>query len=139
MIRFLLRRLLIAIPTLLLVVTIAFFMMRAAPGGPFDSNRKLPAEVERNLRVQYGLDKPIAVQYLTYLAGVAHGDLGPSLKYQGRSVLDIIRQGFPTSLRLGLSALALGGGLGVGFGILGALRQNAATDQVVTALAILGI
>jgi oligopeptide transport system permease protein len=139
MVRFLLRRLLVAIPTLLLVVTIAFFMMRAAPGGPFDTNRKLPPEVERNLEARYGLDRPLAVQYLTYLAGVAHGDLGPSLKYQDRSVLDVIRQGFPTSLRLGLSALILGVSLGMGLGVLGAMRQNAAGDHVITGLAVLGV
>jgi oligopeptide transport system permease protein len=139
MVRFLLRRLLVAIPTLLLVVTIAFFMMRAAPGGPFDTNRKLPPEVERNLEARYGLDRPLAVQYLTYLAGVAHGDLGPSLKYQDRSVLDVIRQGFPTSLRLGLSALILGVSVGMSLGVLGALRQNDAGDHVITGLAVLGV
>ena len=139
MLRFLLRRLLVAIPTLLLVVTIAFFMMRAAPGGPFDSNRKLPPEVEHNLEAKYGLDKPLAVQYLTYLGHVAHGDLGPSLKYQDRSVLDIIREGFPTSLRLGVSALILGGVVGMSLGVAGALRQNSSVDNGVTTLAILGV
>jgi oligopeptide transport system permease protein len=139
MVRFLLRRLLVAVPTLLLVVTIAFFMMRAAPGGPFDTNRKLPPEVERNLEAKYGLDKPLGVQYLTYLARIVHGDLGPSLKYQDRSVLDVIREGLPTSLRLGLSALALGGALGIGFGVLGALRQNGPGDHAITILAILGV
>jgi oligopeptide transport system permease protein len=139
MVRFLLRRLLVAIPTLLLVVTIAFFMMRAAPGGPFDTNRKLPPEVERNLEARYGLDRPLGVQYLTYLAHVAGGDLGPSLKYQDRSVLDVIRQGFPTSLRLGLSALILGVSLGMTLGVLGALRQNDARDHVITGLAVLGV
>ncbi len=139
MLRFLLRRLLVAIPTLLLVVTIAFFMMRAAPGGPFDSNRKLPPEVEHNLEAKYGLDKPLAVQYLTYLGHVVHGDLGPSLKYQDRSVLDIIREGFPTSLRLGVSALILGGVVGMSLGVAGALRQNSSVDNGVTTLAILGV
>jgi len=139
MLRFLLRRLLVALPTLLLVVTIAFFMMRAAPGGPFDSNRKLPPEVEHNLEAKYGLDKPLGVQYLTYLGHVAHGDLGPSLKYQDRSVLDIIREGFPTSLRLGVSALILGAVVGMSLGVAGALRQNSSVDHGVTTLAILGV
>ncbi len=139
MIRFLLRRLLIALPTLLLVVTIAFFMMRAAPGGPFDSDRKLPPEVEHNLEAKYGLDRPLFVQYLTYLGNVAHGDLGPSLKYQDRTVLDIIRQGFPTSLKLGLSALIVGGIVGMSLGVAAALRRNSAGDYVVTTLAILGV
>jgi oligopeptide transport system permease protein len=122
-----------------LVVTIAFFMMRAAPGGPFDSNRKLPPAVEHNLKAKYGLDQPLEVQYLTYLAHVAHGDLGPSLKYQDRSVLDIIREGFPTSLRLGLSALIIGGIIGMTLGVLGAMRQNSTGDYAVTTLAILGV
>jgi oligopeptide transport system permease protein len=139
MLSFLLRRLLVAVPTLLMVVTVAFFMMRAAPGGPFDSNRKLAPEVEHNLKVKFGLDRPLGVQYLTYLNRVAHGDLGPSLKYQDRSVLDIIREGFPTSLRLGLSALILGGVLGLSLGVAAALRQNTAGDYVVTTVAILGV
>jgi len=139
MLRFLFRRLLVAFPTLLLVITIAFFMMRAAPGGPFDTNRKLPPQVEHNLEAKYGLDQPLGVQYLTYLSHVAHGDLGPSLKYQDRSVLDVIREGFPTSLRLGLSALILGGVVGMGLGVAGALRQNSTFDHGVTTLAILGV
>jgi oligopeptide transport system permease protein len=123
----------------LLVVTIAFFMMRAAPGGPFDSSRRLAPTVERNLEAKYGLDRPLGVQYLTYLAHVARGDFGPSLKYQDRSVLDVIREGFPTSLRLGLSALIVGVALGVSLGVLSAMRQNSAGDYAVTALAILGV
>jgi oligopeptide transport system permease protein len=139
MLRFLLRRLLVALPTLFLVVTVAFFMMRAAPGGPFETNRKLPPEVERNLAAKYGLDRPLGVQYLSYLTRVAHGDLGPSLKYQDRAVLDVIREGLPTSLRLGLSALILGGGIGLGLGVFSALRQNSAADHAVTTLAVLGV
>jgi len=113
--------------------------MRAAPGGPFDSTRKLPPQVEHNLEAKYGLDRPLGVQYLTYLGHVAHGDLGPSLKYQDRSVLDVIREGFPTSLRLGVSALILGGVVGMSLGVAGALRQNSAVDHGVTTLAILGV
>jgi oligopeptide transport system permease protein len=139
MLRFLLRRLLVALPTLLLVVTIAFFMMRAAPGGPFDSGRRLPPAVERNLEARYGLDRPLGLQYLTYLAGVARGDFGPSLKYQDRSVLDVIREGFPTSLRLGLSALIVGAAFGVSLGVLSAMRRNSAGDYAITTLAVLGV
>ena len=82
MLRFIGRRLLVAIPTLFLVVTVAFFMMRAAPGSPFDSDRKLAPEIERNVMAKYGMDKPIAEQYFNYIKGVAQGDFGPSLKYQ---------------------------------------------------------
>src|ERR1700750_185067 len=82
MLRFIGRRLLVAIPTLFLVITLAFFMMRAAPGGPFDTDRRLPPQIEQNLRARYGLDAPLPAQYLAYLGQVARGDLGPSLKYQ---------------------------------------------------------
>jgi oligopeptide transport system permease protein len=139
MFRFILRRLLVAVPTLLLVVTAAFFMMRAAPGGPFDSNRRLPPQVEHNIRAKYGLDKPLGQQYLTYLGGVVRGDFGPSLKYQDKSVIEVIKQGFPTSLRLGLSALIIGATVGMTIGVIAALRQNAPEDYAVSTLAILGV
>jgi len=139
MFRFLLRRLLVAIPTLLLVITASFFMMRAAPGGPFDSQRRLPPEVERNVKAKYGLDKPLAIQYLNYLGGVMRGDLGPSLKYKDKSVTDIIKEDFPTSVRLGLSSLIIGVAFGVALGSLAAMRQNTALDYGLTTAAIFGI
>jgi len=139
MFRFLLRRLLVAIPTLFLVVTASFFMMRAAPGGPFDSQRRLPPEVERNIKAKYGLDKPLAIQYLNYVGGVLHGDLGPSLKYRDKTVVSIIAENFPTSLRLGLSSLIIGVSIGVALGAIAALRQNTGVDYGVTTFAILGI
>ncbi len=139
MFRFLLRRLLVAIPTLLLVITAAFFMMRAAPGSPFETERKLPVAVEKNIMAKYGMDRPLPVQYAAYLGGVIHGDFGPSLKYADKSVLDIVRQGFPTSLTIGLSALTLASFLGVFLGVMAALRQNQAFDFATMALAILGV
>jgi oligopeptide transport system permease protein len=137
--RFIGRRLLVAIPTLFLVVTLAFFMMRAAPGGPFDLDRRLSPEIERNVRAKYGLNRPLPEQYASYLAGVAHGDLGPSLKYKGKSVLDILHENYDVSLRLGLSAISLAGVLGVSLGVLAALRQNRAADHGVMAIAIVGV
>ena len=139
MLRFLLRRLLVALPTLLLVITAAFFMMRAAPGSPFETSRKLPVEVERNIMAEYGMNRPLPEQYAAYLGGVVRGDFGPSLKYTNKSVIDIIRQGFPTSLTIGLSALTLASFLGVFLGVMAALRQNQALDFVTMALAILGV
>jgi oligopeptide transport system permease protein len=139
MFRFLLRRLLVAIPTLFLVVTASFFMMHAAPGGPFDSQRRLPPEVERNIKAKYGLDKPLPVQYLNYVSGVLHGDLGPSLKYRDKTVVGIIAENFPTSLKLGLSSLLIGVSIGVALGSIAALRQNSGVDYGVTTFAILGI
>src|ERR1700749_464366 len=137
MVRFILRRLLVAVPTLLLVISATFFMMRAAPGGPFDSNRRLPPQALANVEAKYGLNRPLGVQYLSYLGGVLHGDLGPSLKYQNKTVVEIIQQNFPTSLRLGLSALIIGTVVGMALGALAALRQNTGADYAVTALAIL--
>jgi len=139
MLRFLGRRLLVAIPTLLLVVTLAFFMMRAAPGGPFDSDRRLPPEIEANVRARYGLDRPLGEQYLAYLGGVARGELGPSLKYKDKSVLQILRENAPVSLRLGGLAILLAGMAGVGLGVLAAARQNRGADHAVMALAAAGV
>jgi oligopeptide transport system permease protein len=137
--RYIGRRLLIAVPTLFLVVTLAFFMMRAAPGGPFDLDRKLSPEIEANVRAKYGLNKPLSQQYADYLAGVARGDLGPSLKYRNKSVLDILHENYDVSLRLGLSAITVAGLLGVSLGVLAALRQNRGADHGVMVLAILGV
>jgi oligopeptide transport system permease protein len=139
MVPFLLRRLLVAVPTLFLVVTVAFFMMRAAPGSPFLGERKLSPEIEKAVMAKYGLDKPLPVQYATYLGGVLQGDLGPSLKYRDKSVADIIGDGFPKSLTLGLAAIVAATLIGVGLGIAAALRQNRPEDYVATAVAILGV
>jgi oligopeptide transport system permease protein len=139
MLRFIGRRLLVAIPTLFLVITLAFFMMRAAPGGPFDMDRRLPPEIERNVRERYGLNRPLPVQYLNYLGGVARGDLGPSLKYKDKTVLQILKENAPVSLRLGALAIALASVLGVGLGVLAAARQNRGLDHAVMGLAILGV
>jgi oligopeptide transport system permease protein len=139
MLRFFLRRLLVAVPTLFLVITLAFFMMRAAPGNPFETSRKLPPEILAHVEAKFGMNRPLGQQYVSYLAGVARGDFGPSLKYQGKSVLDIIAEGFPTSLTIGLSALVLGGLTGVALGVAAALRQNRALDYWVMSGAILGV
>jgi oligopeptide transport system permease protein len=139
MFRFVGRRLLVAIPTLFLVVTLAFFMMRAAPGGPFDLDRKLSPAIEKNIEAKYGLDRPLPQQYLTYLSGVLRGDLGPSLKYKDKSVLQILKENYPISLRLGGTAILLASLVGVSLGVLAALRQNQAADYGVMAVAVLGV
>jgi len=139
MLRFIGRRLLVAIPTLLLVITLAFFMMRAAPGGPFDMDRKLSPQIERNVRARYGLDRPLGLQYLNYLAGVLRGDLGPSLKYKDKSVLQILQENAPVSLRLGGLAIGLAAVTGVSLGVLAAARQNGGVDHLVMGVAVLGV
>ncbi len=139
MLRFLLRRLLVIVPTLFLVVTLAFFMMRAAPGSPFSSERKLSPEIERNVRARYGMDRPLLVQYGAYLAGVAHGDFGPSLKYKDKTVAQVIADGFPRSLTIGLAALIIASVVGVTLGVLAALKQNRLIDYGTMTLAVLGV
>src|SRR5438445_11783434 len=107
MLRFAAKRLLGAIPTLLLIVTLSFFLMRIAPGGPFDKERVVPPEIEARLIHAYHLDEPLPMQFLRYLGGLAHGDFGPSLKYKDFSVTELIAGGFPVSIRLGGLAVPL--------------------------------
>jgi oligopeptide transport system permease protein len=139
MMRYALRRLLGAIPTLFVIITLAFFMMRAAPGGPFDSERRLPPEVERNVKAAYNLDKPVAQQYLIYLGKLAQGDLGPSYKNKDFTVMQLIGTGLPVSVRLGLTAMALALLLGTALGVMAALKQNHWEDYSVMGVAMLGI
>ncbi len=139
MIGYFLRRLASAIPTLLAIITIAFFMMRLAPGGPFDSERRLPPEVEANLEKAYHLNEPLIAQYWDYLSGVLHGDFGPSFRYKDFTVTELIRSGFPVSLKLGLSAMVIALILGVAFGTYAALKQNRLGDHAVMGLAVTGI
>lgn len=139
MLAYALRRLLSAIPTLLLIVTLAFFMVRAAPGGPFDVDKTLPPEVQANLDKKYHLDEPLYMQYGRYLWDAARGDLGPSFQYKDYSVTELIAAGFPVSVRLGLSAVLLALLIGVSLGTLAALRQNSKLDYSVMAVAMTGI
>lgn len=139
MLRFIGRRLLVAIPTLLVVVTLAFFMMRAAPGSPFDLDRKLPPEIEANVMARYGMDKPLGQQYVYYLSGAVRGDFGPSLKYKDKTVLQILQENYAVSLKLGAAAISIAIVVGVSLGVLAALRQNQIMDYGVMTVAILGV
>src|SRR6516162_4175087 len=94
------RRFLGALPTLFIIITLAFFMMRAAPGGPFDSERRLPPEIEKNIAATYNLDKPVYEQYFLYLGRLAHFDLGPSFKIKDFTVTQLIAEGLPVTARL---------------------------------------
>ena len=134
-----LRRLLGAIPTLFVIVTLAFFMMRIAPGGPFDSERRLPPEVERNIKAAYNLDKPLSEQYLIYLGKLIQGDLGPSYKNKDFTVAQLIGTGLPVSARLGLTAMMLALLVGTALGVAAALKQNHWQDYSVMGVAMLGI
>lgn len=133
------RRLLIAVPTMLAIITMAFLMMRAAPGGPFDGERKLPAATEQAIAAKFGFDKPLHEQYLNYVGGVLQGDFGPSYKTLGKSVNQLIADGLPISLTIGSLAMLLGLGLGTLLGVFAGLRQNTAADFSVMGIAMAGI
>ena len=139
MLSYAIRRLLGALPTLLVIVTFAFFMMRLAPGGPFDANRHLPPEIEHNIKAAYNLDKPLYQQYLIYLDRLAHFDLGPSFKTKDFTVSELIEAGLPVSARLGLAAMVIAITFGVALGTAAALNQNRASDYGVMVLAMIGI
>lgn len=139
MIRHALRRLLGLVPTLFVIVTLSFFVIRIAPGGPFDDEQSLPPEIKANLEAAYGLDQPIVVQYGRYLQGLAHGDFGPSFKFKDFSVTELIGQGLPLSLTLGFAAVLLALLAGVPLGAMAALRQNGLLDHSLMAFAVLGV
>lgn len=131
MIGFVLRRLLQAIPTLFAVVTVSFFLIRLAPGGPFDLERPLPPAAMANLARVYGLDQPLGVQYLRYLGALLTGDFGPSFSFRDLTVGDLFARGLPVSMTLGALALALALVLGIGLGALAAFRRGSALDRLV--------
>ena len=139
MLSYALRRLLGAIPTLFILLTLAFVMMRAAPGGPFDADRELPPQVRANLEAKYHLDEPLYQQYGRYIWDIAHFDFGPSFQYRDTSVNDLIASGFPVSLKLGAASLAFALIFGIPLGMLAALRQNRPADYGAMAIAMLGI
>ncbi len=139
LLRYVLRRLLGAIPTLFILITLAFFLIRAAPGGPFDGDKVLPAQIQANLDAKYHLDQPLLVQYGRYLAMMLRGDLGPSFQYPDFTVNMLIQQGFPVSLKLGGSALVMALVFGVLIGSIAAWRQNSRTDYLLMGSAMTGI
>ena len=139
MLRYTLRRLLGAIPTLFLVIVLAFLLVHAAPGGPFDDERALPAEIEANIAAAYHLDEPLPLQFLRYLGGVVRGDFGPSYSYRDYTVSELIGRSFPVSLQLGVLAMLLATVTGVSLGVVAALRRNTALDKIVMGVAMTGI
>ena len=139
MLQLVVRRLLIAIPTMLVIITAAFFLIHAAPGGPFDGNRQLPPEIEKRIEAAYRLDKPVYEQWVYYMGDLARGDLGPSMKFKDKSVADIIGEGLPTSLLLGASAMSIAILIGVTLGAYSAVKQNKPQDYVAMSLALVGV
>ena len=134
-----LRRLLGLLPTLFMLITVAFFLMRAAPGGPFDSERVLPPEIEANLEARYHLDEPLLQQYFRYLGQVVTLDFGPSFQYKDWTVNELMAQAMPVSLTVGLAAMLLAFFLGTLIGVASAMRQNTGVDYSLMGLAMLGI
>jgi len=139
MIKFILKRLLELIPVLLISITIVFFMIRLAPGGPFTEEKSFSAEAIARLNEHYGLDKPILVQYGTYLGNLLKGDLGPSFQYPSRSVNEIIAETFPVSLELGALAMLFALIVGLLAGIVASLRPNTVQDHLPMGIAMTGI
>lgn len=138
-VRFALMRLLSAIPTLFFVILIAFLLMRAAPGGPFDEERAMPPETAANIARAYHLDDPLPQQFLRYFGGLLSGDLGPSYRYADYGVAELIAGALPVSLRLGGLAMLTALLLGMAAGVTAALSRSRSVDRIVTGLALTGI
>lgn len=139
MFKFILKRSIEAIPTLLILITVSFFLMRFAPGSPFSSERTLPPQVMKNINAKYGLDKPVMEQYTTYLTNVLQGDLGPSFKYKDYTVNELVAAALPVSAKIGSVAFIFAVFFGVSIGTIAALRQNTWLDYSVMSTAMLGI
>ncbi|MBI4126495.1 MAG: ABC transporter permease subunit, partial [Deltaproteobacteria bacterium] len=137
---YILKRLAGAFFVLLTIVTLCFFMIRIAPGGPFDEEKAIPPDILRNIEKKYHMDEPMVQQYWRYVSGVFfHFDLGPSYKYPSRSVNEFIVAGLPVTLQLGFNALCVAIFIGVGTGLIAALRQNSRWDYTAMAMAMIGV
>ncbi len=139
MTKFIIRRFLGMIPTLFIIISISFFIIRIAPGGPFDVERSLPEQILKNIEAKYHLDEPVIVQFGRYLFDIVRGDLGPSYRYQDHDVNFYIFNALPNSLLLGVVALSLSLIMGIGLGMLAALKQNSWVDYLTMSGAVIGI
>lgn len=139
MIRLIAVRALEMVPVLWVIVTLVFFVIRLAPGGPFDAERNVSPEILKNLNAYYHLDAPLYRQYFDYLGGLLHGDLGPSFKNASWSVNELTALGFPVSLELGIYALMVALGIGLTAGVVASMKPNTAQDHIPMSLAMLGI
>lgn len=139
MFAYVLRRIAGLFPTLFVLVSLSFFVIRLAPGGPFDQEQALPPAIRANLDAAYGLDRPLIAQYGSYLAGVVRGDLGPSLRFKDFRVNELIGSGLPLSLTIGLAAALLAFFVGVPLGALAAWRANSLTDHLLMGFSMVGV
>ena len=139
MLRFIIKRITVAIPTLFLLITIAFFLIRIAPGGPFDSEKEIPIEIQKAIEAKYHLDESLGQQYIRYLGNILQGDFGPSFQYKDYTVTELIKKGFPVSLTLGGLALLFSLIVGVTLGAIAAVKQNSWIDYLLMSTAMTGI
>ena len=137
MLKYILKRVSVAIPTILILIIISFLLMYSAPGGPFTSERPLPEEVLKNINAKYGLDQPMYLQMINYVWGVVTDfDFGPSFRYRDRTVNDIIAQGFPVTLKYGSWAFVIAVLSGITLGVIAAIRQNTFIDYFAVGFSI---
>lgn len=139
MLNYIIKRLVTSIVTLWVVVTLTFFLIHALPGGPFDGEKQLLPQVKANLEAKFGLDKPLSVQYSMFLKNLLHGDLGPSMRYEGRTVNDVIGYSFPASAKLGAISVVFSVCIGVYMGIVAALNQGKWQDRLTMVIATIGV
>ena len=139
MLRYAFRRIAGIVPTLLVIITVSFFVVRLAPGGPFDQEQTLAPQVRANLDRAYGLDRPIVFQYWRYLRGLSHGDFGPSFKQHDFSVAELISQGLPVSGSLGIAAILLALLIGIPLGLAAAVWRQTSVDYGISSLVVLGM
>src|SRR3984893_6225788 len=139
MLRFFLSRVFTTVPTLFIIIILAFFLMRLAPGGPFDTERVLDPEIAKNLRRIYRLDRPLLEQFWFYLQNLAHGDLGPSLHWRDFSVNELFAKALPISATLGAKAMLAAILIGTALGVAGAMSKSAIGSRLVDGAAIFGI
>lgn len=139
MVKYTLKRLLMAVVTLWVIITMTFVLMHAIPGNPFADEKRIQPEIMANLNAKYGLDKPLIEQYGIYMSNLVRGDFGVSLKYQNRTVNSLIAQGFPVSMTLGAAACLIGIGIGILFGIIAGINRGRLPDHAVIILSILGV
>ncbi len=139
MLGYIVKRILNALVVLWVVITITFLLMHAIPGGPFTTEKNLPPAVMKNIEERYKLNDPLSKQYTDYLVNITHGDLGPSFKYQGRTVNDIIKESFPVSFHLGVNSILLSILIGIPAGVFAALKRNRWQDRVINFCTTMGV
>ena len=139
MLQVILKRIAIAVPVLLIVASLTFFLVRMAPGGPFDADKVVPPQVMKNLNAVYNLDAPLLVQYKDYMLNLVQGDFGPSFRYPGRSVTEMISTGLPVTLELAFYAILVAMIVGICAGVIAAVKRNTVFDYIPMSIAMLGI